>query len=176
VSKEALTRDVVLVQLLYGSYNSPAPASFLRVGKSHSTASQTYTPDQYISLVVGSEIASGATGVVHNASLEVLTASDGVKRLKVVVKFALRTEQQSRLRHESSIYKHLASSEVKGIPSVFGLFEDTESDTLALVMTHVGICLLDRKPKVLKITVPDPQRFVVFIVMQDGTELFPILC
>jgi hypothetical protein len=170
VSKEALTRDVVLVQLLYGSYNSPAPASFLRAGKPHSTISQTYTPDQYFSLVVGLEIASGATGVVHNASLE-LMASGGVERLKVVVKFALKSEQQARLRHEFSIYEHLTSSEVKGIPSVFGLFSDTESDTLALVMTHVGICLLDRKPKgVLKITVPDPQRLVVFIYMQDVSD------
>jgi hypothetical protein len=124
----------------------------------HSTASQTYTPDQYLSLVVGMKIASGATGIVHNASLEVLTASDGIQRLKIVVKFALKPKQQSRLRHEFSIYEHLASSEVKGIPTVFGLFKDTESDTLALVMTHVGTCLLDREPKALKIIVPDPER------------------
>jgi hypothetical protein len=111
-----------------------------------------------MSLVVGTEIASGATGVVHNASLEVSTASDGVQHLKVVVKFALKTKQQSSLRHEFSIYEHLASSEVKHIPTVFGLFEDTESDTLALVMTHVGTCLLDRHPGVSKIIVPEPER------------------
>jgi hypothetical protein len=83
-----------------------------------------------------------------------------------VVKFAFKPQQQQRLRHEFSIYEHLTSSEVEGIPMVFGLFEDTESDTLALVMTHVGICLLDRKPKVSKIIVPASERLVVFF-MED---------
>lgn len=158
-----MTRDVMLLQLRYGYFNSPAPASFLRVGKLHSTVSQTHAPDEYMSLVVDSEIAAGATGVAHNASLEILT-SDGVHCLRVVVKFALRPQQQARLRHEFSIYEHMASSEVKGIPKVFGLFKDTESDTLGLVMTHVGTCLLDREPTALKIIVREPERSVAFFM------------
>ena len=156
--KEALNRDLFLVQLRYKNYNSSAPASFFRVEKSLSITNQTYAPDQYASLVVGSEIATGATGIVHIASLEIFTTSEGVHRLKVVVKFALEPQQQSRLRNEYSVYQHLMSSRVKGIPSVFGLFKDTESDTLALVMTHVGICLLDRKPEGAKTVVRDPER------------------
>jgi hypothetical protein len=106
-----------------------------------------------MSLVVSSEIAAGATGVVHNAMLEVSTASAGVRSLKVVVKFAFEGKQQKRLRHEFSIYEHLASWEIDNIPTVFGLFEDTESDVLALIMSHVGVCLLDRGPGVLETTV-----------------------
>ena len=66
----------------------------------------------------------------------------------------------------SPIYQQLTLSEVKGIPSVFGLFEDTESDTLALVMTHVGVCLLDREPTALEIVIRDPERLVISF-MQD---------
>jgi hypothetical protein len=109
-------------------------------------------------LDVASEIAAGATGVVHNATLQVLTASDGVRSLEVVVKFAFKKRQQRKLRHEFSIYEHLESPKIDGIPVVFGLFEDTESATLALVMTHVGICLLDRGPGAKDITVVDPKE------------------
>jgi hypothetical protein len=105
-----------------------------------------------MSLVVASEIAAGATGIVHNAMLEVSTTSAGVRSLKVVVKFAFKRKQQKRLRHEFSIYQHLASLEIDNIPTVFGLFEDTESDVLALIMTHVGVCLLDRGPGVSETT------------------------
>jgi hypothetical protein len=105
-----------------------------------------------MSLVVSSEIAAGATGIVHNAMLEVTSTSDGVRSLKVVVKFAFEREQQKRLRHEFSIYQHLASLEIDNIPTVLGLFKDTESDTLALIMTHVGLCLLDRGPRASETT------------------------
>jgi hypothetical protein len=105
-----------------------------------------------MTLEVSSEIAAGATGVVYNAMLEVSTTSTGVQSLKAVVKFAFEREQQKRLRHEFSIYEHLASLEVDNIPTVFGLFEDTESDVLALIMTHVGVCLLDRGPGALETT------------------------
>ena len=90
------------MELRYGPYNSPAPASFLRVGKYCSTVSQVYNPGEYISLVVGPEIAAGTTSIVHNASLGVFSLSEGIHRLKVVVKFALKPQQQSRLRHEFS--------------------------------------------------------------------------
>jgi hypothetical protein len=78
VKNEACNRDILLVRLHYGVHNSPAPASFLREGTSLSTSEQTYTPHQYVVLDVASEIAAGATGVVHNATLQVLTASDGI--------------------------------------------------------------------------------------------------
>ena len=159
--RKTSTCDVALVQLRYGVYNSPAPASFLRVGKTHSTANQTCSPDQYILLDVGPEIATGAIGVVHNAELQVSTTSDGIKSLKVVVKFAFKRWQRKKLRHEFSIYEHLSSSGIDGIPIAFGLFEDTDSDTLALVMTHVGICLLDRASSILEVKVTNSERFVL---------------
>jgi hypothetical protein len=121
---------------------------------------QTYTPHQYMILDVASKIAAGATGVVHNATLQVLTEADGVRSLEVVVKFAFKSRQQRKLRHEFSIYEHLASPKVDGIPFVFGLFEDTESATLALVMTHVGLCLLDRGPGEKETTAVNPKAAV----------------
>jgi hypothetical protein len=155
----------MLIHLRYGVYNSPAPASFLRAGKSHFSESRKFTPHQYISLLVESEIAAGATGVVHNGRIEVPTASDDVDNLRVAVKFAFKPRQQQKLRHEFSIYEHLATSGIEGIPTVFGLFEDTESDTLALIMTHVGVCILDRASDVMNVTVTDSERSVSSLIL-----------
>ena len=156
MNKKANTHGIILVQFQHGVYNSSAPASFLQAGKTLSTISQTYTPCQYMSLVIASEIMAGATGVVHNPMLEVLTASAGIWGLHVMVKFAFEHPQQQKLCHEFSVYEHLALSRIDGIPTVFALFEDTESDTVVLVMTHTGICLLDCGPDALKVTILDP--------------------
>jgi hypothetical protein len=83
-------------------------------------------------------------------SPEELSVAVVVSSSEVVVKFAFEREQQKRLRHESSIYEHLTSREIDNMPTVFGLFEDTESDILAIIMTHVGVCLLDRGPGALE--------------------------
>lgn len=139
VKQEAEDRSLALLELRYGIYNSPAPASFIRLNRG---CKATYAPHEYLSLVLTSRIAAGATGVAHEAYMELL-ASDGTnRRLDVVVKLAFEPEQTTRLRHEFSIYEHLASHGVlEGIPIIYGLFEDVESDALTLVMSNVGTAL-----------------------------------
>ncbi|GLB43189.1 hypothetical protein LshimejAT787_1300900 [Lyophyllum shimeji] len=138
VKEHAASRSLALLEIRYGVYNSPAPASFVR---SKTKKRKSYGPDEYFSLVLTSEIASGATGIAHEAQLKVLVGGS-TRSLGVVVKLSFKLEQLERLRHEVSIYEHLAARGVReGIPFVFGLFEDTETDTLALVMSHVGECL-----------------------------------
>lgn len=83
-------------------------------------------------------IADGATGDVHGATLELLASNGETLSQNVVVKLAFERPQRKRMRHEFSVYKHLISSGVKSIPNVLGLFQDVESNALALVMTHVG--------------------------------------
>ncbi|KAG6804774.1 hypothetical protein H0H93_006829, partial [Arthromyces matolae] len=65
----------------------------------------------------------------------------------VVVKVASQEKEVEGLRHEYRIYEHLSrKGVVDGIPLVFGLFKDTESEVTALVMNHVGTDLWDLRP------------------------------
>jgi hypothetical protein len=95
-----------------------------------------------MTLILTSEIAEGATGIVHGATLKLQSSDeklgDGVD---VVVKLALLDEQKDALRNEYSIYQHLASERVKGIPTALGLFDDIEGGPTLLIMTHAGTCL-----------------------------------
>ncbi|KAG6827676.1 hypothetical protein H0H92_010807 [Tricholoma furcatifolium] len=89
-----------------------------------------------------------ATGDAHNATIELLASNGEVLSLpNVVVKIAFKKVQQDRLRNEFHIYEHLMSANVKSIPYVFGLFEDHESKAMALIMTNIGTCILDRLDK-----------------------------
>lgn len=82
--------------------------------------------------------------------------------MSVVVKFAMKPHQQNKLRHEHSIYEQLALSRVRGVPRVFGLFEDWNSDVITLVMAHTGTSLTSLYPGKLQIVVEEPQRFDIF--------------
>ncbi|KAF8074525.1 hypothetical protein FPV67DRAFT_1445583 [Lyophyllum atratum] len=138
VKKDARERSLMLLELRYGVYNSAAPASFLRT---HSIQHDTYGPEEYLSIVLTSRIAGGATGVVHGAILRLLSSDGEVRSVDVVVKLSFKSEQREHLRHEHTVYEHLATRGVEGIPFVYGLFEDVETDTIALVMSHVGTAL-----------------------------------
>ncbi|KAF8074528.1 hypothetical protein FPV67DRAFT_585695 [Lyophyllum atratum] len=143
VKKDARKRSLMLLELRYGVYNSPAPASFLRT---HSIQKETYGPEEYLSIILTSRIAGGATGVAHGATLRLLASDGEVRCVDVVVKLSFKSEQRERLRHECTIYEHLEKQGVEGIPFVYGLFEDVETDTIALVMSHVGTALITLLP------------------------------
>jgi hypothetical protein len=144
----------------HGIYNSPVPATFVRSGCRRPTPDEPQGPHHYISLIITSAIAGGATGHVHAATLEFLSLDNKSRNLPAAVKFAFEPQQKQRMRHEFSIYQHLAVSGIKGIPVPFGLFEDLESDTLALLMTHTGSSLTTLHPEDLQIKISEPQRFV----------------
>ncbi|KAF5369652.1 hypothetical protein D9615_010246 [Tricholomella constricta] len=166
VKKYAATRCLALIELRYGVYNSPAPASFVR---SKTRRKTRYKSDEYLSIILTSEIASGATGVAHVAELKVLVAGRTLSSA-AVVKLAFEPEQIQRLRHEFSIFQHLKSrGVVEGIPFIFGLFEDVETDALALVMTHVGTCLLTLWPNFrdMKLKLPEAARTSFLRVMSS---------
>ncbi|RDB15897.1 MAP kinase kinase MKK1/SSP32 [Hypsizygus marmoreus] len=156
IFREAGLRNLALIQLRYGVFNSVSPASFLRVGRSLAPVigpirpprvRRKYSTREHFTLLLHSTIGRGATGHVHNASLELTTSGGKELAHEVVVKLAFTPEQQERLEHEYSIYRHLASSGVHGIiVDVFGLFRDIEGDTMAIVMSHGapnGSSLLD---------------------------------
>ena len=94
-------------------------------------------PEERLMLVVTSEIADGAVGVVHGGVLEIESSGPCVF-LDVVVKLAFTDGQQDSLKHEYSIYQHLVSKRVGGIPAPLGLFNCPEGGPSALLMTHSG--------------------------------------
>ena len=114
-------------------------------------------------------MAEGAIGIVHRATaIATLPESGSEARLNLLVKLALENEQRERLRSEYAIYQHMASAseQVEGIVSVHGLFEDTQTGVLALLMNDGGTTLMQREElrtgltMIEQIQVSDEERYV----------------
>ncbi|KAG6847798.1 hypothetical protein H0H93_005933 [Arthromyces matolae] len=161
---EISSRPLALLRMQYDRFNSPVPASFLRDDTSSKPVKSSYEPTEYFILTLTSYLGDGATGQIHTATVE-LFGSDGNMHSfsNAVVKFAFLPNPRQRLRHEFKVYQKLKASGITCIPEVFGLFKDVEGDTLALVMTHAGKCLADRRP--------DIQRSA-FYVSKDERDQF----
>ncbi|KAF8954477.1 hypothetical protein BDZ97DRAFT_1864931 [Flammula alnicola] len=153
------TRNLALMNLRYGAYQSPAPSSFIRLEPSCAPGfndlpfeipnrKMTYSPSQYISLTLSEPMGYGAIGVAHRGSAVIELESGRTFSHTLVVKFVFSMDEDARnkLRHEFSIYQHLASAGcVEGILCVYGLFEDIESGALALIMDDGGVTLTRRE-------------------------------
>ncbi|KIM42889.1 hypothetical protein M413DRAFT_444516, partial [Hebeloma cylindrosporum] len=182
IANEMGARMVALVNLQYGPYCSPAPASFIRLRPSCAPSLQPKPPPvkevktkygthEYFTLTLGQQRFQGATGVVHPATLElrVILPSGETSTLKrdgLIVKLAFLPDQQKRLHHEFDIYLHLAQRGAKGVVVVHGLYSDPESGTLALVMDDGGKSLRQRERErtgevfPLQVTTTDEERYV----------------
>jgi hypothetical protein len=152
---ETKLRRIAMVYLRYGIYDSPVPACFIRQTAPTSSdakkstpwfppqspgTKQKFQPDECMVLILTSEVAEGATGIIHDAKLQVHT-SDGYLTGDVVIKLALHPDQKASLLNEYSIYQHLASKHVNGIQTVLGIFDYKGQGPSILIMTHGGTCL-----------------------------------
>ena len=143
--------------------NSPSPAAFLRQGRGIAPGipcsdadllnskmvprTQEYQAHEYFELFLAPDFSSGATGQVHRATIR-LTLPDGhLIASSVIVKVAFHNLQRERLRHEYVVYKYLADKGVKSVASIFGLFEDVDDGSSALIMSDAGISLYERELK-----------------------------
>jgi len=149
----AENRDVLLLTLRYGIYDSRIPSTFLRSapaiteGKkirpllSPQAISSCRDEDCFV-INLSSELGAGATGVVHGGTL-FAESSDGCVSLDVAVKLAFDSEQRDALQHEYDMYRLLRSKGVvKGIAVVLGFFDDFEGHgPSALVMLNAGVSL-----------------------------------
>ena len=141
----ASCRDVILLYLQYGIYDSPAPSTFVRSGPdgrapvplpSRETV-RNYRLEQCLSIVLESEIGHGATGEVLRGTLKV--EASACVMLDVAVKLALGSERGNSLREEYKIYRLLTKSgATAGITSPLGLFDDVGGEACALVMPYEG--------------------------------------
>jgi hypothetical protein len=138
--------------LQYDIYDSPVPASFLRAAPpippgsalpSSPDRNHALQLDEYMALVLTSEISHRTNSVVHGGTLEIETLDDQHITLDVVAKTAFSSHRRDSLKHEYSIYHLLASKGVKGIPTVLGLFNDIEDGPSLLVTTNAGLPIPD---------------------------------
>ena len=161
IIQAASKRDMLLLYLQYGVYDSPIPASFIRsappiIAKAKFPAPPlspramcTYTPKQCLSIVLTSEIGRGAIGIVHRGTLK-LNDRDGSAPLDVVVKLAFDSQQRDMLRTEYETYRHVRSKGVlRGLTTTVGFFDDTEDGPCALVMLYAGDPLFDEPECIL---------------------------
>ncbi len=151
-------RNVILLYLQYGIYDSSAPSTFLRSGPiGHPTplpsqeTVQNYQLKECLTIVLKSEIGHGATGQVLRGTLEVEASECAL--LDVAVKLALGSERCEALRGEYRIYHQLRSKGVTtGITTPLGLFDDVEGGACTLVMPYVGAPLAATPELVLPIS------------------------
>ncbi|KAK2460208.1 hypothetical protein APHAL10511_007799 [Amanita phalloides] len=101
-----------------------------------------FTPKEYFRITLTSKIAEGVTGKVHDAKIEVQTGDGRVHKCLGVVKIALDYRKRQKLRHEYAVYHYMALKKVKGIATVYGLFEDAANEAMLLVMSHTGTSLV----------------------------------
>lgn len=156
-------RELALMQIRAMPFNSPSPVAFFRQGhgilpgipcadidhrKSRSEKRpQEYRAHEYLELLLRPDFDSGATGQVHKATIRI-TLSDGQQLSSpAIVKIAFHDFQRKRLRHEYAVYKHLAKKGVKCVVSIYGLFDDGDDESSALIMSDAGISLYDRELK-----------------------------
>jgi hypothetical protein len=147
--QQAYSRNVFLLYLCYGIYDSPNPASFFRSAEVFTNVDGLHTPpstpllrrkyprSDTVTIVIYSELGEGSTGKVHGGLLTVDTGTDCIG-VPVAVKLSFGKAQKDRLHREARIYEKLIDAGVPGIPAPFGLFTDPECHSLALVLTHGG--------------------------------------
>ncbi|KAE9404727.1 kinase-like protein [Gymnopus androsaceus JB14] len=137
--------DVVAVTLDYYLHRSAVPSFFVRCkqtseGKIRSLPVRpSYSLDSCLRLDLKQRIGGGAIGTTYRATLTI--GSDSTRCEDVVVKLANNDDRSRKhLRHEFSIYEHLARAKVQAVPHLYGLFEDVESENsqLILVTSYAG--------------------------------------
>ncbi|KDQ19252.1 hypothetical protein BOTBODRAFT_51699 [Botryobasidium botryosum FD-172 SS1] len=158
-------RDTLAVFLRYGIYDSVSPACFSRTHPSLCSGASTalpephplqpspgkmsYEPDKYVTLALVSEYDSCAIGAVHDAVLEVGVGNGEYQMRDAVFKLAFDEDQKARLLNEYKIYRRMAAKDVCEVPAVLGVYQEIEGGPLAMVMTHEGMSLHDRRRHVL---------------------------
>jgi hypothetical protein len=147
----ASRRDIILLFLQYGIYDSSNPSTFIRslptgqapIPLPSREIVRSHKLEECLTVVLKSEIGHGATDEVLRGTLEV-EASEGCVLLDVAVKLALSSEQCAALRNEYAAYQQLRLKAVtSGITAPLGLFYDVdpEGGPSALVMPYAGVPL-----------------------------------
>ncbi|KAK0498168.1 hypothetical protein EDD18DRAFT_1071315 [Armillaria luteobubalina] len=168
LTHELIRRNIALLYFQHGNYHSSSPSFFRRPNSLGRQRSYRY--HDCLTVLIGKKLGEGSTGQVYEAQILVDMPSGKVARYpeKAIVKLALSSEQKVKVRHEYAIYRRLLYGPVPvsagDIPTAFGLFEDIESDTGALILSYNGQPLALRSdPPASGITVSPEERCVQMI-------------
>ncbi|PPQ76535.1 hypothetical protein CVT24_010934, partial [Panaeolus cyanescens] len=155
---EIASRDVLLVSSFdFGVFHSPAPSSFLRVRPSchpdfiskefkPSKGNCKYPLTKCLNFVAKEKLGRGAIGTVFRGNLELETEEGCIVDENVVLKIPLGTKPAAPIYTEYKRYQKLAKAGVtSGIVKVYGVFEDVETGTIAMMMQYGGVSLLRRE-------------------------------
>ena len=168
--------------------NSPSPVAFMRRGcgiapgipcannakwgSKTELRAQEYQVHEYLELFVKPDFNSGATGQVHKATIRMTLADGRLLSLPAIIKVAFHDLQRERLRHEYVVYEYLAKKGVKCVATIFGLFEDINDESSALIMSDAGTSLHEREKKrnpgkapVEQVSVSREERFVILLIV-----------
>ncbi|KAG6902256.1 hypothetical protein C0995_002628 [Termitomyces sp. Mi166 len=116
----------------------------LPLEKTEGKSKQVISPPPAESKSHWPNIIIGSTGDAHAATIDFLGPNGKIISFSnVVVKLAFAPVQKKRLRHEFNVYSRLLTANARGIPHAFGLFEDIETEALALIMENAGRTLWD---------------------------------
>ena len=167
--------------------NSPSPAAFIRRGRGIAPGipcsnialwkskteprAEEYQAHKYFELYLAPDFNSGATGQVHRATIRMTLLGGRLLSSPAIVKVAFHDLQRERLRHEYIVYKHLADKGVESVASIYGLFEDIDDGSSALIMSDAGISLYERELKrnpgkttIEQVSVTREERLVFLII------------
>ncbi|TFK71954.1 hypothetical protein BDN72DRAFT_895208 [Pluteus cervinus] len=150
---KAIDRPCALVSIRYPPFNSPAPATCLKIGQSLSprvvdTTSYSWKAQfdlaECFSITLNSLFAGGTAGFIHTGTLEVVTNGQTLCH-EVLIKLTTHAHTRKRLRREFSMYKQLWTHKVEGVPDIYGLFEDHDNLATLLIMERAGVSLRHRQ-------------------------------
>ncbi|KAH9474899.1 hypothetical protein JR316_0013367 [Psilocybe cubensis] len=153
---ELARRDMVFLFADFGVHQSPAPSAFRRMEPScvsrlfnsnsyNFKHKPSYSPDSYISATINqTSIGEGSMGVAYKTIVEVETSSGTKYQRGMVIKLATG-DIKEKIINEYEVYKQLASRGVtRGIIGTHGLFHDTETGAMLMLMDDAGNSLADR--------------------------------
>ncbi|TFK59290.1 hypothetical protein BDN72DRAFT_966105 [Pluteus cervinus] len=150
---KAIDRPCALINLRYPPFDSPSPATCLKIGQSLSTQvvdtvsynwKTQFDHAECCSITLDSVFSEGTAGLIHKGVLEVITG-DQTLRQEVLIKVATLPQPRKRLVREFTMYQRLWTHKVEGIPEIYGLFEDYDNLATLLVMERAGVSLRHRQ-------------------------------
>ncbi|KAF9020971.1 hypothetical protein BDZ89DRAFT_1071891 [Hymenopellis radicata] len=127
--RSLLSSHIAAFYFQTSQYDSPAPALFYHADDE---IRDSYSPSEYVMIVLDSRLGTGGTGTVFRACIEPDASSSKPKYCApFVVKFAYSSKDVVRLRHEYAVRY--------GIPRLLGFYEAFDQDDMAaLIVAHAG--------------------------------------
>ncbi len=160
---------VLTLYLKYGNYNSPTPEILLSPDQPRS---DVYPSGRCLPLILTSKLGRGATGQAYSATFG--HGHEHVASPRLVAKLATTKERLRSLRHEYDVYCYLQSRNVRGIPFIFGYYQDSHRGIGVLIMNHLGKPISRRMDDTKKINFTASERYADLFSTGSFTDMHSV--